>query len=192
MTTEIHRIVYGNQGRINGNNMFRLDFILENEIQMQRYLDIGIDHINDFSPIFEKISDDFYETQEKIFRASGAFEGRRAWKPLKPKYRQWKLRKVGSKPILTFRGKLRKSLTIKGARGNIHRITEKSMVLGTKVKYAKPHQYGSSRGLPKRKIIDLTEPEKRRFTRIAHEEIYRGFNDATRNAFQRGATIGRR
>lgn len=151
--------------------MFRLSFMVDGALQLERFLDILADDVDDFKDAFKKMADDFRETEENVFASSGAFEGNSAWSPLKPGYKVWKTIKVGNQPILTFKGDLRKSL---GSKGNNHveRITKDSLVIGTRDIKAIFHQRGT-RKMPKREVVKLTEPQKRRWVRIAHDEIFR-------------------
>src|SRR4030042_2260470 len=160
--------------------MFRFTFDVDGERQLDRSLDIIADSLTNFKDIFEKCADDFRKTQESVFANSGAFEGLRAWAPLSPGYRTWKMKKVGAKPILTFKGDLRKSLTSKST-NHIEKITTHSLEIGTRDKKAIWHHRGTNK-MPKRKVIELSEPQKRRWTRIAHTEIFRGMTDSERTA----------
>ncbi|MFA5731862.1 MAG: phage virion morphogenesis protein [Acidithiobacillus sp.] len=162
--------------------MFRLTFTVDGERQLHRSLNMIADSMDDFTDVFEKIAEDFRSTQEKVFANSGAFEGLRAWTPLTPGYRTWKMKKVGSKPILTFKGDLRKSLTTKSA-NHIEKITKSTLEIGTRDKKAAWHHKGKGR-LPVRKVIELSEQKNRRWVRIAHTEIFRAMSDAERTAFQ--------
>ena len=119
--------------------MFRLSFTVDGVQQLERFLDILADDVNDFGDAFRKIADDFRSTEESVFSSSGAFEGNSAWAPLKPKYAAWKSSKVGSKPILTFKGDLRKSLNSRGS-NHVERITKDTLTIGTRDKKAIYHQ----------------------------------------------------
>lgn len=171
--------------------MFRMSFNVDGEQQMQRFLDLAADSVNDFSTVFDKLADEFRQSQEQVFANSGAFEGRSGWRKLSPNYRKWKSQHYPGKPILTLRGDLRKSLTQKGG-NHIERITANSMVIGTKDKKAVWHHRGTSK-MPKRKVIELTEPQKRRWVQIAHTEIFENLMSPNeRTAHRRGLTPGRR
>jgi phage gpG-like protein len=154
--------------------MFRLSFQVDGALQLERFLDILADDVDNFKDAFKEMADDFRETEENIFNSSGAFEGNSAWAPLKPGYASLKALKVGNKPILTYKGDLRKSLSTRGS-GHVERITKDTLEIGTRDKKAIFHQRGT-RKMAQRKVVDLTDPQKRRWVRIAHTEIFRQLN----------------
>lgn len=98
---------------------------------------------------------------KKFTKANFILKGAGKYEPLKDDYADRKERKFGELPILVVSGWLRDSVTI-GGENNTHQegvleITKDSLILGTKVKYAAAIQEGSSRGLPARKFLFLTD-----------------------------------
>src|SRR4030065_2807147 len=152
--------------------MFRLTFDVDGERQLDRSLDILARNLTDFTEIFKEIAEDFRATQKKVFANSGAFDGLRRWAPLSRPYASWKMAHYGNKPILTLTGRLRKSLTQKGAPSHIERITARTLEIGTDHGIGMLHQRGT-RKMPKRKVIELSDSQKRRWVNIAHNEIFR-------------------
>ena len=162
-------IQFGSWEVISG-NMFRLRFDVDGDVQLSRYLDIMADHLNDFRPLFEDIADDFRETEKGIFSSEGAFEGNAKWKPLSPTYKAIKDKQFPGKPILQRRGDLMQSLTSIGG-NHVSHVSSDSLEIGTKDPKAVFHQRGTSK-MPQRKVVSLTAPQKRRWTRLAFEYIF--------------------
>jgi len=67
-----------------------------------------------------------------------------AWKPLSPAYAAWKSRHFPGRPLLVLRGPMKRSLTSPSSRNAIfNRTGGRQLILGTRIKYAKFHQYGT-------------------------------------------------
>lgn len=111
----------------------------------------------DFTTVFQRIANDFRVIEKKNFNSQGTPE---AFKELTKKYAAFKARKVGSRPIMVFSGRLRRSLTKRTA-DTIERISPREMTLGSRVPYAHRHQIGFK--MPKRQVIQITAVHKRRW-----------------------------
>lgn len=72
------------------------------------------------------------------------------WSPLKPKYAAWKAVHFPGTPTLVQDGTLFRSLT--NINGSDSRIRATTAEFGTSVKYAKFHQYGTTK-MAKRQIV---------------------------------------
>jgi phage gpG-like protein len=150
------------------------------EVQLHRRLDGMIDRVQDLRPAFERIAAHLERTFEQAFASSGATGGTGVWTPLSPRYAAWKLRKVGPKPILTFSGRLRRSMTQSRARGAVREILPLEMRFGTSVVVGRRrrwnlgalHQTGTRRGLPVRKVIALTPRQRAGITRAIRDHIW--------------------
>jgi len=153
---------------------FRLSFSFSGTTELSRILDIMANDLNDFEPMFRSIAKDFKKTEEGIFSSEGSFEGGSAWPALSPMYKVQKDKKYPGRKILEATGKLRQSLTSMGS-GHVEQIESESLAIGTDIKYAKYHQSGT-RKMPARPPLQITEAEKSRWTRIAHEYIFRSIN----------------
>lgn len=171
--------------------MIEFNFNVDGEPQLRRWLDIAADSVDDFSTIFEKLAEDFRETQEEVFKKEGANEGLSRWRPLSEGYKKWKNKHYPGRPILTLTKALRRSLTIRGASNHVERISPNKFEIGTKDFKAMLHQRGI-RKMPKRKVIDLSDAQKRRWTQIAHRELYNLMTPTERESHQRGGGAGRR
>jgi Mu-like prophage protein gpG len=94
------------------------------------------------------------EIISRTFRNQGNTE---PWARLTKPYRDWKAKKVGAATgILVFSGALRQSLEYKGAPKSVSKITDEFAMIGTKVRYAGYHQFGSEHGMiPKRAFYQI-------------------------------------
>jgi len=171
--------------------VIEFNFDVDGEPQLRRWLDLTADSVNDFSTIFKKLGEDFRETQKAVFKKQGANEGLPGWKPLSRGYKKWKDKHYPGKPILTLTGAMKQSLTRKNNSNHIERISKNTFEIGTKDFKAIIHQRGG-RKLPKRKVVDLSEPQKRRWVQIAHREIFDLMTEGEQQAHQQGMSPGRR
>ncbi len=142
-----------------------------NEVQLSRAFETGIAEFLDLRKPFSMMADEFFESMANVFSAEGAFEERSRWQELSPAYAKWKARHFPGRKILERTGRMKRSLTTKGGPDNVLEITPKSLSVGTRVPYAMYHQKGTSR-MPMRKIIELTNAQKRRWVRIMHTYMY--------------------
>lgn len=126
-----------------------------------------LDEIKDFSPVFELLWDDFTEINKKNFDRQGTPE---RWKPLSEDYAAWKAKVRPGRPILVFDGNLRASLTGLSP-DTIKKIGKTEAEFGTTLPYAPYHQRGSGR-LPRRKPVQIAEPDKMRWSKIIHRWAY--------------------
>ena len=86
----------------------------------------------------------------KAFESTGGSIGER-WKPLSPAYALWKGRHYPGRPLLVRKGRMKRSLTKDTSRDMIFsRKGGRQLIIGTRVRYAKYHQYGYKIDKPKR------------------------------------------
>ena len=79
----------------------------------------------------------------KAFSSKGGSIGYK-WKPLSPAYAAWKGRHFPGRPLLVLRGPMKQSLTEESSRNAIfNRKGGRQLILGTRITYAKFHQYGT-------------------------------------------------
>jgi phage gpG-like protein len=117
-------------------------------------LDMG-DRALDARPAFRLIVDDFRTFEAERFDS----EGDGTWKPLQPQTIAEKARKGLDPRILHATGRLRLSLTKKGAPGSYSRVYPNFMLFGSTVPYAHFLQTGTRR-MPARKPLGFTEAQK--------------------------------
>jgi hypothetical protein len=156
---------------------FRLTYLVAGEAQIDRILSRFGDAVDDLSPAYEEIADDFLEIEERQFLAEGKGN---AWAPLNPVYAA---RKKGP-GILRETLALFHSLTRRGAPGAIRRITKDTMELGSSVTseggfpYPLAHALGTSK-MPARPPIDLIESDKRRWTKMVQRHLVNSLRERT-------------
>jgi phage gpG-like protein len=141
---------------VNEQTPIRFSLEVDGERQVDRALSRFGDAIRDPRGYFELAADILREITEEQF----ASEGGGRWAPLSPAYAAWKMTQVGARPILTFSGRMRRSLTERGGE-NIREVTNDEMKWGSRVPYAVFHQRGTAR-MPARPIFDLSEEDRTR------------------------------
>jgi len=143
--------------------MVEVYFEIDGDVQLARALSRFGDNVKDLRPAFWDITKLFWDIEKQQFNTEGGY-GSGGWKGLSPNYEAWKARNYPGKPILQRTGRMMSSLT--GQTGDtIKELNPMSLRLGTSVNYAIYHQEGTSRGLPKRKPIQLTEQDKRNWVK---------------------------
>ena len=147
-------------------------FEIDGDVQLSRAFDTMGVNIQDLSEGFREIVEDFHKHMTLVFQFEGAHEGRERWAPLSHHYKLWKDVHYPGKKILQRTERLKDSLTNKYHPGSIVRVEKLQMTVGTSVGYAKKHQTGDVMyHLPQRKIIELTDVTKKRWTGIIHKHI---------------------
>lgn len=141
------------------------------ETQLDRAIQGRIRATSDLSPAFERIADDFEETQDQQFDREGAGEGNPRWAVLSSKYAEWKARHYPGARILTATGKLRDALT--GGSGSVRKVDPLRLEVGGSITVGKGrrwdlgalHQTGT-RHMPARKVVNLSRRQRHRWMRI--------------------------
>jgi phage virion morphogenesis protein len=129
----------------------------ELQFQFKKLLDRGVNT----RPLMQKLVQQLHFTVDENFEK----EGRpRRWRPLSIKYAAWKRRNRYSPKILEKSGALRRSLTEK--------YTNTEAIVGTNVKYAAVHQFGSTKkNIPARPFMKVTPQDISNFTNIVKQYI---------------------
>jgi len=143
------------------------------EMQLNRALRGRIRATSDLSPAFERMADDFEETQKQVFDREGAGDGRRRWQPLSAAYADWKARHYPGAKILERTGRLRDAFT--GGRGSVREIRPLRMVLGGDVRVGRYdlgalHQAGTKK-MAQRRVIMLGRRQRHRWMRILTDHL---------------------
>lgn len=107
---------------------------------------------NNFRPVFREMRKYFERNWAENFLANGLRVG--GWAPLDAEYAAWKSANAPGAPPMIRTGTLFASIAT--LRGAPNEIDNKQATFGTNIKYAKFHQYGTSK-MPKREFI--YEPE---------------------------------
>lgn len=116
------------------------------------------DYARDAAPAFENIADFLLQTTETTFESQGR-RGGGSWKALTAEWFNRKLRKGWDTRILHKFGDLRRSVTRRGATGQILDVTHNSLRFGSSLDYAARQQFGY-RGTPKRPFIKVTQLDR--------------------------------
>ena len=149
------------------------------EQQLDRILSRVIAGVRDLRPVWKDVADDFLEMEREQFASEGR-SGSGGWAPLSPRYAALKAQRYPGRGILVRTGALRGSLTATGGR-HIRKLTANSLRLGTSVPYAGFHQRGTRRML-QRKVVELSEEDRRRWTRFSQRFLVKRMSDAARAA----------
>lgn len=157
------------------NGEFRLRIEIMGVVAFDRKLIGVLGRMENLEPAWLAIAASFREHMAAVFASEGGATAGGTWTELSPKYAVWKAKRYGGSPILTRTGALASSLTTASGMDSIQVTTPESMTLGTRVAYARYHQ-GGTRRMPARKIIDLPDDVKTRWTRImaAHVNLEGG------------------
>ncbi len=121
-----------------------------------------IQDVRDLSPAYNLLYEDFKEIEKEIFDREGSS---RKFKPLTPKYAAWKMKRFPGRKIMVLTGALRGAM-VGGGPGSVKVVRPKRAVFGVDenaIPYARRHQRTG------RRIIQMTEPRKRRWGRIIHQ-----------------------
>lgn len=141
------------------------------DIQFSRVFDTFDMEITDMRPVWDQLEHDFIQTQLNVFSMEGAVDNRARWQPLSPMYAAWKQRVYGNLSILQLTRRMMRSLTEPNHPDMVLVKERDAFVIGTRVPYAIFHQKGT-RKMPQRKVIELTELQKRRWVSIIHRYLY--------------------
>lgn len=113
-----------------------------------------------------EIADDFYSIERRRFAA-----GMVHWKPLTP---EWARRKAaGGRSVIPLAGgDLESSLTLKGRKFAVRRVSKDTLFVGTKDPVAHLHDKGTKGGrLPRRELVAITQQDRSRWGGILLRHI---------------------
>lgn len=148
----------------------RLKFDFLGDTQLDRTLARFEEAPQDARPLWDALADRFVTSARSQFRTEGAYASG-GWAPLSPAYGAWKARHYPGAGILHRDGDLERSVTSRPI--DVEVIEPGFMVLGTGVEYATYHQHGTDR-MPQRRIIELTENQRREWVRLMQRFIQYG------------------
>ena len=120
-------------------------------------------------PSFLQVEDYLMDITGRQFDSQGGRAGG-SWKPVTPKWAARKARTGGDTRILHFDKALRRSVTKRGATGQILEYTPTSLTFGTSIKYAAVHQFGHGK-IPKRKFLVILPLDKKMITEMIQSHI---------------------
>jgi phage gpG-like protein len=168
---------------------FEFDYEQDNLARfMNRLLEMGR-RAGDMRTAMDAVADDFLRTQRRVFDTDGAAAGRR-WTPLAATYAENKRHEGRGTEMLELLGgrggRLRESLTRRGASYQVRDVGPHTVKVGTKLGIAKVHQRGGTvtvqRGpnkgrryrIPARPFVVLTPEVKDRWTVIMRTYVVDG------------------
>ena len=147
----------------------RLDIEVFGDRQISRRFTSAAATLKDARPAWHRIVDLLLDEEAKQFDTEGGHASS-GWTPLAPSTVAAK-QALGLDPrILHATGRLRESLTERGAPDQTVILAPAFMVFGSTVPYGKYHQTGGGR-LPQRKPFELTDRARREAVRIIQREI---------------------
>jgi phage gpG-like protein len=155
--------------------LVRLTFAIDGYERVSVGLSRWAQQVQDFRPFWRTVvAPWFFEQIQQNFRREGAPVG--GWRPLSPRYAAWKAKHYPGKTILRRTDRLIQSLIWTGAtlglRGDrVAEFSATGAVFGTRVPYARPHQFGAGR-LPQRRILYLPPNASRTLGRLLHRWAY--------------------
>lgn len=103
--------------------------------------------MSDFAPVLEWAKVTLTAAWRSNFASNGLLVG--GWAPLDPEYFAWKTVRFPGAPTLVQTGRLFRSV---GTDNAVMSVRKNEAVIGTNLRYAKFHQYGTTK-MPKREII---------------------------------------
>lgn len=139
-------------------------FEIQGEVQVARAFEASAAQVADLSEPLEEIAEHLYGAISEQFASEGAHGLGTRWTSLDPDYAAWKESVVGpGVPILVFSRKMRETLLDRAA----VTITPQRLIYhprGEHADVAAFHQGGD--GVPQRKIVAITDAEKRAWERV--------------------------
>jgi phage gpG-like protein len=137
---------------------FRFRFEIDGVVQFDRAFNRIQGHVEDLTPVWDKVEQAFYRIEREQFDSEGAAGRGGKWAPLSRPYAQQKADRYGVKPIERASDRLYASLTRKG--GDTVLVKSKDeFAIGTSLPYAKYQQQGTSK-MPKRELISFSDGQR--------------------------------
>lgn len=146
--------------------MFQLRFDVMGDQQVMRGFSRMAEGVKDLREPFRDIIKDFREIEKRQFSSQGGY-GSGGWKPLKASTLYQKQRLGYPAQILVRTGELRDVMT--GLRSGYDEVQPLEMKIMT-LSFGKYHQLGT-RKMAARPLVDLTEEDKTRWTKIVHQYL---------------------
>lgn len=141
------------------------------ETQVARAFELSARDAADMSEPLTLIGEQLRISVSEQFTSEGAHGLGAKWHPLDPEYAKWKRAQVADEPILVFSGTMRDTLTSREA----ITVTPQRLVYrptGEHADVAAIHQAGEG-SVPQRKLVALTQDEKRQWERTFLEWVRR-------------------
>lgn len=150
--------------------MLTITFTMFGDVQLARGIERYSNATKDFRPVWQQIRDNFLVIERQQFISQGSRSGS-TWAPLSLNYLAWKNKYFPGKPILQLTGALIEQMTTDA--GLQTEIEPLRLRMKPTTFYAPIHQQGApSINLPPRKVVQLTEIDKRNWMKMIHNYIY--------------------
>lgn len=152
---------------------------LERINELRIYLDKARKNATDLTEVFTKFRDEFYRIIKQNWGMRGTMFGSK-WKPLSPRYKEWKLKHYGTgEANLILTGRLYSAAT-GDSPDSVVKIEKTKMFIGIRnISYANIHQNGGFTGranMPQRPYFLMKDrtihPRLERFLRESVEEYF--------------------
>lgn len=133
----------------------------------------------DMRPVFHVLADDFLKIEKRQFDSEGGYASG-GWKPLTEAYLRRKIQQGYDHRILHRTLAMRRSLTVRGAPGQVRRITRDTLEVGTAVRsnkgfpYPAVHQRPLRSPLPRRRPVELRETDRDRWVKMMQRYLVTG------------------
>ncbi len=124
--------------------------------------------VQDFSPIWPQIQENFASLEAEQFATQGS-RGGAPWPPLSPDYDTWKRKYFPGRSIMQLTYALWGEVAVQG--GLLVEAAPKHLRLTVTAPYAIYHQQGRGRN-PVRKIVELTEADKMTWVKYVQNYVY--------------------
>ena len=126
-----------------------------------------------------RIKRNWTERIDKAFTSKGKSIGY-DWPNLNKKYAAWKNRHFPNRPLLVLRGHLRDSLTNESSRKMVfNRAGGRQLIIGTRIKYAKFHQYGTKK-MPARPFVKVDQGLVNDWAKEMRKDVEKAMKGSTR------------
>ena len=138
--------------------------------------------MQDLTPVYQKdVHQIFMDMEKRHFATEGAHAGVQ-FVPLNPGYAAWKAKQLeGSRPILQFTTRMYASLAFEGSSDHVVRVGPSFAEYGTRVPWARHHQFGTKK-MPKRLVIPpLTKAEGERIVDAILIHVIKGLRGEKRS-----------
>ncbi len=144
--------------------MLKITFSVMGDVVLARALSRFGESCKDFTPAWSQIHDDFLLIESEQFQSQGTRAN--PWQPLSPDYAAWKAKYFPSMGILQLTGALLSEMSFSIPT----RIEPLRLTMTPSIPYAYYHQKGTQK-MPARKVIDLTENDKRGWIKIIQTHL---------------------
>jgi phage gpG-like protein len=141
--------------------MVALEFEFFGDKEIARRFDRMITGVEDVTPAWNEMADDFARMEEERFASQGP-----GWVGLSPAYAA---RKRPQGPILTRTRRLRSSLTRRPF--PVEQLGPQEASFGSNVEYGIYHQQGTPK-MPRRVVVRLTNADRTRWVKMVQRRLF--------------------